>query len=97
MNANLLSQGLELLVYGMGTVVVFLTVLVFATRLMSTVIQRFFPEAPIVVPQRSVGSVNAALAPTPEILAAISAAVHQHRRRKLAPPASANDQRKPHV
>ncbi|WP_439107171.1 OadG family protein [Congregibacter sp.] len=110
MNANLLSQGLELLVYGMGTVVVFLTLLVFATRIMSAVILRFFPQAPIVVPQRARSSAldplanNAATAnnaetaaATPEVLAAITAAVHQHRRRRAVSPNSDSDQRKAHV
>lgn len=97
MNANLLSQGLELLVYGMGTVVVFLTLLVFATRLMSLLIQRFFPEAPLVAPKRSARPPEASLAPSPELLAAIAAAVHQHRHRGLVSPASDLDQRKAHV
>ncbi|WP_439102190.1 OadG family protein [Congregibacter sp.] len=83
MGSHLLSQGIELMMYGMGTVVVFLTLLVFASRLMSLIIQRFFPEPPVVVPQR-VSTAAGELAPTPEVLAAISAAVHQHRRRRVS-------------
>ncbi|EAQ96988.1 OadG family protein [Congregibacter litoralis] len=94
MGASLLSQGIELLIYGMGTVVVFLTLLVFATRVMSRTIQRFFPEPPIVVPQR-VSAARGDLAPAPELLAAISAAVHQHRRHRAAE--SDPDQRNSHV
>jgi oxaloacetate decarboxylase gamma subunit len=49
----LLTQGLELMIFGMGTVVVFLALLVLALRLMSTLIQRFFPDAvvtPVAIP-----------------------------------------------
>ena len=44
MQENLIEQGLSLLIYGMGTVFVFLTVLVFATLSMSAVIRRLTPE-----------------------------------------------------
>lgn len=69
-----------MLVYGMGTVVVFLSLLVYATRLMSRVILRFFPE-PAVAPRTDMPSAAAHDNPTvsPELLAVIAAAVHQHR------------------
>lgn len=97
MSVNLLSQGLELLVYGMGTVVVFLTLLVFATRLMSLFIQRFFPEAPSAAPRRSARPSQSPQTPSPELLAAIASAVHQHRQRGLVASASDSYQRKTHV
>ncbi|WP_414982134.1 OadG family protein [Congregibacter sp.] len=97
MSANLFSQGFELLVYGMGTVIVFLTLLVFATRLMSLFIQRFFPEAPIAVSKRVAEPPQASLTPSPELVAAIAAAVHQHRHRRVVSPAPNLDQRKAHV
>jgi oxaloacetate decarboxylase gamma subunit len=80
MSASLVSQGLELLVYGMGTVVVFLGLLVYATRLMSQVILRFFPE-PVVVPrtEKAASAAQENPAVSPELLAVIAAAVHQHR------------------
>lgn len=84
MQSTLMSQGLELLLFGMGTVVVFLTLLVFAIRAMSLLIQRFFP-APLSVagaaPQlaSSSGMGNAPAAVDPQLLAAIAGAVHQHR------------------
>ncbi|MEM8489923.1 MAG: OadG family transporter subunit [Pseudomonadota bacterium] len=37
---NLTAQGFELMLYGMGTVIVFLALLVFATRLMSVLLTR---------------------------------------------------------
>ena len=43
MTESPIIQGLELMVAGMGTVFVFLTVLVFATAGMSTLVRRFTP------------------------------------------------------
>ena len=70
MEAAPLQQGVELMVAGMGTVFVFLTCLVFATSAMSVLIQRFSPESE---PDKS--------AITDEEVAAISAAIRQHRRK----------------
>ena len=44
MQGDIVSQGLELMLYGMGTVVVFLALLVVATTGMSRLIGRYFPE-----------------------------------------------------
>ena len=41
---NLFSQGVELAVFGMGTVFLFLALLILATRLMSLLVLRFHPE-----------------------------------------------------
>ena len=40
---SLISQGLELMLYGMGTVILFLGLLVLAITLMSWLLRRFFP------------------------------------------------------
>ncbi len=72
-----MAQGLELMLAGMGTVFVFLTLLVGATLLMSRFAQRYAPDpepvlsAPVARP--------AAGQPTGEEVAAISAAVAIHR------------------
>ena len=79
MQGDIVSQGAELMVYGMGTVVVFLTLLVLMTTLMSAVLGRYFAEpapAPVEA-SKAVGGQS----PSPETVAAITAAIHQHRQR----------------
>jgi oxaloacetate decarboxylase gamma subunit len=63
---SLLQLGTMLMIAGMGTVFVFLTVLVGAMTLMSTVVQRFQPPAP----DDEI---------THEEVAAIAAAIRRHR------------------
>lgn len=65
MEPDLLSQGLELMLAGMGVVFAFLTVLVAATALMSRVVMRFQPAS--TSPEKE------------EEIAAISAAIARHR------------------
>ncbi len=76
MRTEIIQQGLELMVFGMGTVVIFLALLVFATGVMSRTVQRLLPD-PETEPANP--------APTPiadtELIAVISAAIHQHRSR----------------
>jgi oxaloacetate decarboxylase gamma subunit len=67
MAENMIDQGITLMLVGMGTVFVFLTVLVFAMTLMSHLVRKFQPVSP---PQD----------PTDEEVAAISAAIAAHRR-----------------
>ena len=80
-SSELVMEGVELMFMGMGTVFVFLVMLVGLINLMSFIINRFFPDAAPVAaaPKR----VAAAIAPPvdPEMLAAIEAAVSQHRAR----------------
>ncbi len=79
MQGDIVSQGVELMLFGMGTVVVFLSLLVVMTTLMSAVIGRYFAEAePAAVDVRG-GTGQAS--PSPEVIAAITAAIHQHRSR----------------
>ncbi len=70
MEGELLEQGLELMLAGMGTVFVFLTLLVFATTGMSALVRRF---EPVTVPDID--------GPTEEEVAAITAAITLHRRK----------------
>ena len=75
-NDNLLNAGVELMLAGMGTVFVFLTLLVGATMLMSVLVQRLV--VPAAVPEGK-AEPGQGTDPSPEEMAAISAAVHQHR------------------
>lgn len=72
MESNLLAQGGQLMLVGMGTVFVFLTALVGATTLMSSLAMQ---KAPAAAP---VNGDNGS--PSEEEIAAIGAAISQHRR-----------------
>lgn len=81
MEANLIEQGVDLMLYGMGTVFAFLTILVFATSIMSSIVTRFFPELAPAEPRTIVDATNSgSLAPVePRVLAVIQEAVYLHR------------------
>lgn len=66
MQPTLLDQGLTLMLVGMGTVFVFLTVLVAAMTLMARIVKQLTPAA------ETEGA-------TDEEVAAITAAISQHR------------------
>ena len=77
MQDSLMQQGVELMLYGMGTVFVFLALLILATVLMSAVVARFFkPEPSPVLP-----SAKTAVANDEQLVAVISAAIHKYRSR----------------
>lgn len=79
---NLLSEGLELLVFGMGFVFVFLTLLVISTGVMSKLVNKYAPApAPKVAsrkPAPAGGNANAA-AKNDELVAVMTAAIKKHR------------------
>ena len=72
---ELMSKGIELMLAGMTIVFLFLTMLVLAINLMSSLIQRFFPDAPSLAGTATSSSNGI----DKNIIAAITAAVHQHR------------------
>lgn len=76
---SLISQGLSLMVFGMGFVFVFLTLLVGVTTLMSKLVMKFEPEAVPVQKKRKAATPKAAQAENDELVAVITAAVHQYR------------------
>lgn len=79
MQNDLVTQGLELMVFGMGTVVVFLALLVVTTGLMSHLVNRFFPEPELFVVDTVEPSVEGEI-PEDTLVAVITAAITQHRR-----------------
>ena len=80
MSASIVEQGVELMLFGMGTVIVFLGLLVLATTLMSRLVSRYFPEPePAVSPARVASPTSVA---DDELVAVIGAAIHQHRSRR---------------
>ncbi len=76
---NLVSDGLELMVFGMGFVAVFLTVLVFATTGMSALVGKYFPEAPAQPKAKKAAPAAAAASNNDELVAVMTAAVHKYR------------------
>lgn len=81
--SEIVMQGVELMLIGMGTVFVFLTLLVFTTAGMSRLIALLPAEE---VPVAAQSAPAASSAPTPRtpgnaLKAAISTAIHRHRSR----------------
>lgn len=84
MHESLLDQGLSLLVYGMGTVFVFLALLVLITKAMSVFIGKFLPEAPEPTrrPAQPVRGAITQVTPESHVLKVIAAAVAEHRAKR---------------
>jgi len=72
-----MTQGMELMLAGMGIVFLFLVMLIGAVKLMAYCVDNFFPE------EAQAGNVASKPAArntdAPAVTAAITAAVHQHR------------------
>ena len=81
MQDTLIDQGFNLMLFGMGTVFVFLTILVFATTFMSKLVNRFAisNDSQTSVDDSSVAPLAAQ--PSPQIMAAIESAIAEHRKR----------------
>ncbi|WP_339485910.1 OadG family protein [Pseudomonas sp. EL_65y_Pfl2_R95] len=81
-STNLVLEGVELMLFGMGSVFVFLTLLVFSIRIMARLLARFGPVPEPAEVKAPVASLSAAQQPPVEVLEAIQAAIHQHRARR---------------
>ncbi len=79
MQSALIEQGFSLMLYGMGVVFTFLTLLIFATTGMSKAVLRWFPQVEEPIKQTRKKSGNAAVSPL--TLKIIQAAIEQHRSR----------------
>lgn len=73
METNLVIEGIKFMVLGMGTVFVFLAIMIFCMNIMSKIIHRYFPE-----PQATATS-NSSQQNKKKIVAAITAAIKYHR------------------
>lgn len=71
---NLVWEGIKFMFLGMGTVLVFLMVMIFAMDLQRIIIQKFFPEKKITIIQQQ-GDEKARL----NKIAAITAAIIHHK------------------
>ena len=76
--SQLLMEGLGLMVFGMGFVYVFLTLLVIATALMSRTVMRFTPVAN---QAERAKRLTVPASADEEIVAVMGAAVHRYRQR----------------
>ncbi|GLO61850.1 putative oxaloacetate decarboxylase gamma chain [Vibrio sp. MACH09] len=74
---SLLEQAATLMFTGMAVVFVFLTILIYIVRLMSTLVPEEAPLAAAIPKQISNTQTSSAV--SPQVVAAISAAVHQYR------------------
>lgn len=88
--SSLLNEGLTLMLYGMGFVFIFLTLLVFVTALMSKLVTQYeksvgvlpadgVPSPTAVIPQH--GPVKPSLKKPDNMLPILSAAVQEYRQR----------------
>lgn len=71
-----MNSGIELMFVGMGIVYLFLTMLVVAINIMSTLVQRFFPDMPAT---KAVPGITSDI--DKKVVAAITAAIHQYRKK----------------
>lgn len=79
MEVTLISQGFDLMLFGMGTVFGFLTLLVGVTHLMSSSVNRIVSPAVGGVEMNK--SAAAAVSMDPELVSAIQLAIDKHRGR----------------
>ncbi|HEY7776793.1 MAG TPA: OadG family protein [Kineobactrum sp.] len=79
--ADIFMQGIELMVFGVGSVALFLSLLVVVTSLTSRLMTRYFPEAePVPAVRRTSRPAPSTAAGDDALLTAvITAAVHRHR------------------
>lgn len=79
---ELLLEGVELMFIGLAAVFIFLLMLVLVISAMSKILNRFFPEAIVVPKVASKPAAVVAGSVDPELVAAIGAAIKQHRARR---------------
>ncbi|MGR6981529.1 oxaloacetate decarboxylase subunit gamma [Testudinibacter sp. P27/CKL/0425] len=84
--AELMGEGVNLMLSGMGFVLLFLLILIFAIRLMSNTVNRFFPETIKSTQSKQVSNVSAnaagAVNDVDALRPIIVAAIAHHRRQQ---------------
>ncbi|WP_032093280.1 MULTISPECIES: oxaloacetate decarboxylase subunit gamma [Pasteurellaceae] len=80
-NAALMQEGVNLMISGMGFVLVFLWILILAIGLMSKLVNRFFPE-PVPSTPSAKPIQTAAISDLERLRPVIIAAVAHHRRQQ---------------
>lgn len=81
-NTELLQQGIQLMLVGMGFVMVFLLILIYAISLMSKFVQRFFPETAVPISTKSAVQSTHLNNDVETLRPVIVAAIHHHRRQQ---------------
>lgn len=84
METSLIQQGSNLMLYGMGVVFVFLTLLVVMVTALSAVLRRFFPETEATTGAASATGINTGagvVVADDRIRKVVQAAIDQHRSR----------------
>ncbi len=79
---NLLNEGFSLMLMGMGTVFVFLTILVFVTTIMSALVQKYSLEFATKPASKQRSTTERSPQDDQTLFAVITAAIHAHRRDK---------------
>lgn len=82
MQQTLMQQGVELMLYGMGTVFVFLALLVLATTALSKLTPYFIKAEAVIPAAIPAAAVPARAGNDPQLVAVITAAVHRYRSRQ---------------
>ena len=77
METNLILEGFKFMGLGMGTVFLFLIIMIGSMNIMSYVIHRFFPEPE---PEASESIPSAPQQDNKKVIAAITAAIAHHRK-----------------
>ncbi|MFZ7109004.1 oxaloacetate decarboxylase subunit gamma [Avibacterium avium] len=79
-NAELMQEGINLMLSGMGFVLVFLLILIFAIGLMSKLVNRFFPE-PVLTQPSPIKAQSTQTDDLERLRPIIVAAIAHHRQR----------------
>jgi oxaloacetate decarboxylase gamma subunit len=79
METNLILEGFKFMALGMGTVFMFLIILIFVMNMMSKIIHKYFPEPQVDVNADINASTGAKQKDNKKVIAAITAAIAHHR------------------